>query len=558
MICIYALFLNADASVDKAAANLPTPAAASTKRKRAALQSKKAIEDDPDVLPHGLGKKGDLLKYAGENAQVATFSGSPVKKRARPSTLAADRKTYMANDNRGDVKSKDSDIKIEETKIKVEATDPVTNELLEEVLSGKGKGKHEALKTKEDIKHEEKLEKTTPAKKRTPRKKQVLDTSNDVLNKVDDLIEEPGLTPKTKPKKKHPYGLTPGASPFPGHVKPTYEDCEEVHRLLTELHGEHKAPDKIPAPSLHVSGCGEVPDLLDALMRTLLSASTNASNANKALAGLTKAFGLRESGIGKGSVNWEAVYKADLSLVKVAILAGGLADTKSRRIKEILDIVHEQNCIRRDALVKEIKTGDAADIAGATRATEEQKEKEIAMANESLLSMDYIFEMTTDEAMDEMTKLPGIGVKTASCVILFCMKRPSFAVDTHVWRHCKWLNWVPSTATRDKTFSHCEVRIPDHLKYGLHQLFLKHGKKCGRCQAKTSAGTEEWEETVCPIEHLVVRTGAKKQPGFKPPKKEKVSRKGKATKKRKKIIDDESEGDQLSEESEASDSEREE
>jgi endonuclease III len=150
--------------------------------------------------------------------------------------------------------------------------------------------------------------------------------------------------------------------------------------------------------------------------------------------------------------------------------------------------------------------------------TKEQKEMEIIRVKENLLSMDYVFNMTTDEAMEEMTKLPGIGVKTAACVILFCMKRPSFAVDTHVWRHCKWLGWVPGKATRDQTFSHCEVRVPDHLKYSLHQLFLKHGKTCGRCRANTSAGTEDWENTDCPIEHLVNRSEKKKMLGGSLPK----------------------------------------
>jgi adenine-specific DNA glycosylase len=138
--------------------------------------------------------------------------------------------------------------------------------------------------------------------------------------------------------------------------------------------------------------------------------------------------------------------------------------------------------------------------------------------------MDHVFEMSTDEAMEEMTKLPGIGVKTASCAILFCMKRPSFAVDTHVWRHCKWLGWVPSNASRDKTFSHCEVRVPDHLKYSLHYLFVRHGKTCPRCRANTSPGSEEWESTKCPIEHLVTRTGKRKVPGASPAKKAKKAK----------------------------------
>lgn len=474
-----------------------------------------------------MGKQGDLLKYAKTEGQVDTSTSSPIRKRARnPASTAlgnTKKKAIKAEDTGVKVKVETtnaelSKIKVEKSELESAPSDPILPELLTEDVTGSGSQKKESLKT-EEAANGETTEKVRLATKRTSRKRKVVDTSDDVLDKVDDLIQAPVKEPKAKRKKAHPYGLTPGASPFPDHAKPTPEDCEEVHRLLTELHGEHKAPDVIPAPSMQVSGCGEVPDLLDALMRTLLSASTTAKNANAALAGLVETFGLRESGIGKGSVNWEAVHKADVGQVKEAIYKGGLADTKSKRIKEVLDLVHSQNCFRRDALLKEKETGETAGIAGAANATAEQQETEISMASESLLSLDYIFEMTTDEAMDEMTKLPGIGVKTASCVILFCMKRPSFAVDTHVWRHCKWLGWVPPNANRDKTFSHCEVRIPDHLKYGLHQLFLKHGKNCGHCQAKTSAGTEEWDATVCPLEHLVIRTEAKKQPGYQPSKK---------------------------------------
>jgi endonuclease III len=320
---------------------------------------------------------------------------------------------------------------------------------------------------------------------------------------------------------------------------PTAEACEEVNRLLSELHGVVEQPKVVPPPSMDVTGCGEVPDLLDAILRTKLSASTTANNANLSLKGLKDTFGLRTSGVGEGSVNWEAVHDADLSAVIESIKSGGLAKTKGTDIKKILDMVYERNLARRDELLKERETGEQADILGADHETQRQKDAELAKFDETLLTMDHVFEMTTDEAMEEITKLPGIGVKTASCVILFCMKRPSFAVDTHVWRHCKWLGWVPEKATRDQTFSHCEVRVPDHLKYSLHQLFLRHGKTCGRCRANTSAGTKEWGEANCPIEHLVSRKEARKQPGGSPNKKMKLAA-GKAVKgkKGKKIYDD--------------------
>jgi endonuclease III len=429
-----------------------------------------------------------------------------------------------------------------------------------------GRGRRRAANTVKivgedgDIK-DEAFQEDKPKKKRTPRMRKVFDASKDVLDKVDELIDASGNASK-KRKKKHPYGLTPGYSPFLGHAMPTPDACEEVNRLLSELHGAVEQPKVVPPPSMDIAGCGEVPDLLDAILRTRLSASTTANNANLSLKGLIDKFGLRASGVGKESVNWDAVHEADLSAVIESIKSGGLAKTKGTDIKKILEMVYERNRSRRDELLKEKETGEPADALGANHETRRQKDVELTRFDESLLTMDHVFEMTTDEAMEEITKLPGIGVKTASCAILFCMKRPSFAVDTHVWRHCKWLGWVPEKATRDQTFSHCEVRVPDHLKYSLHQLFLRHGKTCGRCRANTSAGTKEWDEANCPIEHLVSRNEARKQPGGSPNKKTKpiVGKKGAKGKKGKKSDYDETEeseaeveGDVPSEESKAGD-----
>lgn len=429
------------------------------------------------------------------------------------------------------------------------AEDRENQELMPETRDRGGRRRRRAVNTAKvasehrDVKVED-FEENKLKKKRASRTKKAVDTSKDVLDKVDELIDASGNVSKKERKKKHPYGLTPGYSPFPNHVMPTPEACEEINRLLSELHGAVQQPKVIPPPSMDVTGCGEVPDLLDAILRTKLSASTTANNANISLKGLKDTFGLRTSGIGKGSVNWEAVHEAGLSAVIESIKSGGLAKTKGTDIKKILEMIYERNHARRDELLKERETGEVADVLGANHETQRQKDAELARFDETLLTMDHVFEMTTDEAMEEITKLPGIGVKTASCVILFCMKRPSFAVDTHVWRHCKWLGWVPEKATRDQTFSHCEVRVPDHLKYSLHQLFLRHGKTCGRCRANTSAGTKEWDEANCPIEHLVSRKEARKQPGGSPIKKKKPpggKNGAKGKKSKTKVDDDETE-----------------
>ncbi|KAL1977167.1 hypothetical protein VTN31DRAFT_26 [Thermomyces dupontii] len=323
-----------------------------------------------------------------------------------------------------------------------------------------------------------------------------------------DEIEEAKVQTKTKEKPTTaPYGLTPGVSPFPDWPHPTPEECEEVNRLLSSVHGEVKAPAVIPEPSLTVTGCGEVPSVLDALIRTLLSGATNSANSAKAFQGLVEKFGILEEGIGKGSVNWDAVRRAPVEEVFQAMRSGGLAATKSKYIKEILDMVYQENQARKAAAMRPKKPDGIVDAL-----PDAVKQDEFKRAEANVLSLDYLHSLDKEQAMMELIKFPGIGPKTAACVILFCLQRPCFAVDTHIFRICKWLGWVPTNGkgvTEITMFRHLEVRIPDHLKYSLHQLFIFHGKSCPRCRAITAEGSDGWEDG-CVIDHLVKRTGRRK------------------------------------------------
>lgn len=335
----------------------------------------------------------------------------------------------------------------------------------------------------------------------------------DLVNKATEISGPPSK----KSKRDNNYGLVPGTTPYPEWPHPTAEECEEVTRLLSSVHGEVKAPEVVPPPSLEVTGCGEVPSVLDALIRTLLSAATSGTNSRRAFQGLVKRFGILEEGIGKGSVDWNKVRLADTKDVFEAIKSGGLADNKSKYMKSILQMVWEENKA----------------MHGISKQTPEERNASAEKAENDVLSLDHYHSLSSEEAFKELTKFPGIGAKTASCVILFCLQRPSFAVDTHVFRFCQWLGWVPPPGHpallapgkkgkpgkpgRDTTFAHCEVRIPDHLKYPLHQLFIKHGKTCPRCRANTGATYKDWEKG-CVIDHLVNRTGVRKSGNPSPAK----------------------------------------
>ena len=325
------------------------------------------------------------------------------------------------------------------------------------------------------------------------------------------VIVEGSPTKRSRKKKANTYGVTLGETPYPDLIHPTPEECETVNDILSKKHGTVRMPESIPLPSLTVAGCGEVPCVLEALMRTLLSAHTSNGNAALAVQGLIKRFGILKTGISKGCIDWNAVRLAGRDEICEAIKRGGLAQTKSKCIAGILDMVYKENQDRRAAIAakKENPLDAKPDIEEDTEAALIEKAAEKMLADSDALTLDYVHAMSAEAAFNKLITLPGIGVKTASCTLLFCMQRPSFAVDTHVFRLCKWLGWVPEKATRDTTFAHCDVRVPDGLKYSLHQLLIKHGKECGRCRAITGENSAGWDDR-CPLEELVKRTGVRK------------------------------------------------
>ncbi|KAK8020364.1 amidophosphoribosyltransferase [Apiospora arundinis] len=312
---------------------------------------------------------------------------------------------------------------------------------------------------------------------------------------------------RVRKTKDNPYGFTPGETPYPDWQGPNHAQCEEVYRILADMHDDVQPlpPQKIPAPSLEVAGCGEVPCVLDGLIRTVLSGSTTFDTADKMLQALVNKFGVSEEGTGAGSVNWNNIRIADYEDVYQQLKAGGLGANKAKNIQAILGMVYEENMQRRAAYIEERETGKEANLGHASSKTKGQKDLEILRADQKKLNLDFMHDMTKDEALHHFVRYPGVGVKTAACVTLFSLQRPCFAVDTHVFRMSRWLGWVPQKTNEDDTFRHLEVKCPDHLKYGLHQLFIRHGKTCYRCNDKSFKGTEAWDESVCPLEHLLDR-----------------------------------------------------
>ena len=222
--------------------------------------------------------------------------------------------------------------------------------------------------------------------------------------------------------------------PFESWPQPTAEQCAKVVQSLAAMHGMPRRPKAAGGKGLETRACGSVPTILDALVSTILSQNTTNRNSSRAMKNFLQRFG----------GDYEAVRKAPLAAVSESIACGGLANVKGKRIKTIVDSLHAQ---------------------------------------QGEITLEHLRPLPNDEIKDALMRFDGVGPKTASCVLLFCLSRDSFAVDTHVFRIAKKLDWVPAKATREQTHLHLDARVPTSLMYPLHVLLIRHGKSCYECAA---------------------------------------------------------------------------
>lgn len=170
---------------------------------------------------------------------------------------------------------------------------------------------------------------------------------------------------------------------------------------------------------------------VEELVRTILSQNTNDANRDAAYGRLRERL-----------PTWEAVRAAPLEEVEDAIRPGGLAPQKAPRIQEALR-----------------ELDDNLDLAWLETAPRE-------------------------EAISFLTSLPGVGRKTAACVLIFSYGRPEIPVDTHVHRVGGRLGLFPPRASFER--AHDEMRaITDPTDaYELHINLIRHGRSVCRPQPR--------------------------------------------------------------------------
>ena len=183
------------------------------------------------------------------------------------------------------------------------------------------------------------------------------------------------------------------------------------------------------------------------LVLTVLSQSTNDRNRDVAYMRLRERFPL-----------WEQVRDAPMEELEEAIRPGGISRVKSRRIKEIL-----------------LAIGDPLDL-------------------------DWLADAPVEEGRRYLMELPGVGRKTAACVLLFTFGMRDVPVDTHVARVGTRLHLLRPGAPFEELHDQMQAITPPGEELELHLNLLRHGRRT--CFAQRPACAACALRRMCPSRQL--------------------------------------------------------
>lgn len=187
-----------------------------------------------------------------------------------------------------------------------------------------------------------------------------------------------------------------------------------------------------------------VGDPLDVLVGTILSQATSDINSERAMAKLQARY-----------PDWYSVMDAPPEDVVDAIRSSGLANIKGPRIQNTLRYIYRER-------------GE--------------------------LALNFLADLSPAEALNWLTKIDGVGPKTASIVLLFSLGRNAFPVDTHVHRVTGRVGLIPPRMSAEKAHVFlADLGTPDTY-YPFHMNLIRHGREI--CHARGP------ECEICPINQL--------------------------------------------------------
>src|SRR5262245_35140568 len=171
------------------------------------------------------------------------------------------------------------------------------------------------------------------------------------------------------------------------------------------------------------------------LVKTVLSQHTSDVNRDRAFAALRERF-----------PTWEEVRDAPVQEVEEAIRPGGLGPQKAPRIQAIIE-----------------RLGEPPDL-------------------------DWTETAPREESLEFLLELPGVGRKTAACVLIFTWGIPEIPVDVHIHRVGGRLGPFPERASFDRAHDEMMAIIDPDDAYELHINLIRHGRavcrpkpRCGVC-----------------------------------------------------------------------------
>lgn len=223
---------------------------------------------------------------------------------------------------------------------------------------------------------------------------------------------------------------------------------------------------------------------LDELILTVLSQSTNDRNRDVAFLRLRERFS-RAAGLQAGALragvpsspitDYAAMLDAPVGEIEEAIRPGGISKVKSARIKAILQAIDKS------------ARADANAPAGSP---------------DDPLSLDWMRTAPIEQSRAYLCSLPGVGRKTAACVLLFSYGLPDIPVDTHVSRVGTRLGLFRAGAPFEELHDEMLAITPPGQALEFHVNLLRHGRRT--CFARNPACVRCPLARMCPSRKLFV------------------------------------------------------
>ena len=186
---------------------------------------------------------------------------------------------------------------------------------------------------------------------------------------------------------------------------------------------------------------GHLPDPLDELIFIILSQRTRIKTANKLFTVLKDRF-----------PRWEDVLDVPDTELRDVVEFGGRGQLRTKAIRGILQTLMTE-------------TGE--------------------------LSLECLREMAPEEAFRFLRDLPGVGEKTARCVLMFSLGLGAFPTDAHIIRIFRRMRLLDSLIGSLEGVEHRKAQeaiaplIPPDIAYTLHVNMVTHGQEV--CKERTPA-----------------------------------------------------------------------